>query len=645
MNLCEPLIPKNADGILRVIIPARVSTTSQDIVSNDSQHAETERQLRDVYAGRMQIHRFGDQASGWQPNRPGMDDATQLIESGEWDLVIVGELRETYRNPRFVWAFVQNCVDNDTRFISIADGIDTADEEWENRMHVASFLAGMARPEARRRVRRKATHAFKNGGMVGKIRYGYLKLTKEQADSGGCGPKGLRIAKDVTATPYLHQMKNMVMEGESYEFVADWLQGEGVDPGPYATNGKWTGRLVRDLLRDPLLSGKRQFRVQINKLKYKTGKHDRRRNPKPPEMQEYPELAHFRPEEHRALLNVMDARKAIAKQSHPAGRESAMYKVPRARTFWPGQSIRCGICGGRFYRFGKVLKCQNARGQGPHGCWNRVQIRTDEVYAKVLPLVVQFLDRHPRARQVVAQAAWGEYDRVNRRQNRSATSLDAQIAELEVEANRLARAIAKGICLESIESEAAAIREKLVSLRAERAKLSTHAGVVGTYQSIDDLAVNLVEALQWLVVRSRDFADVLRKLIPTFTVRPVQALDSSQIRPRANLVLSARTWSNNGQEVPEVSVTVDLFDPPVHIKYLEECVEAKQKEVRVSLTKIGERVGVNHMTVKRALDYKKLMDAQGLSAPYRDLTECPAIAARWGKRVRGDPDGSEVSDG
>ncbi len=49
-------------------------------------------------------------------------------------------------------------------------------------------------PDTRRRVRRTADFAFRQGGMVQKHRLGYRKLTKEQAASGAFGPIGLRIA-------------------------------------------------------------------------------------------------------------------------------------------------------------------------------------------------------------------------------------------------------------------------------------------------------------------------------------------------------------------------------------------------------------------------------------------------------------------
>lgn len=191
MRLAEPLRPKAADGILRVVVCARISKETQDPESNVAQQEDAERFVAREYAGPADVHRFSDQGSGWLAVRPGISAAQAAIATGRVDVVLVNELREVYRNPRFAWAFVQDCLDHDARFISVTDNIDTADENWEQMMHLACLRHGMVVPETRRRVRRKATHAFANGGMVMKVKYGYRKLTREEAQSGQFGPKGL----------------------------------------------------------------------------------------------------------------------------------------------------------------------------------------------------------------------------------------------------------------------------------------------------------------------------------------------------------------------------------------------------------------------------------------------------------------------
>ena len=474
-----------------MILCGRISTAHQDIESNAAQHEEAERYLEREYAGPREIKRISDQGSGWLADRPGINLAQHLIAEGWCDLVLVNEIREVYRNPRFLWAFVQDCVDNGTRFISIADAIDTAEENWEPLMHMACLRHGMAVPEARQRVKRKATLSFSGGGMVMKVQYGYRKLTAEESLSGVFGPVGLRIAKLEAATSTIQTMKDMVVAGKSYEIVAEWLTEEGVAPGPYATNGKWTGRLVRDLLRAPILSGQRQFRRFLCDMKYGTGKHKLKANPKPPESIEYSGLAHLTPEQHQELLAVMDARKEVSRIGHPSGRASTLYNVLRSRSLWPGQHLTCAICGGLFYCFGEVMKCQNARGKGPNDCWNRVQVREDEVHEKVLPVLLRFLLKNEAVRKVIAEVAWKEHQRSMNRNNQSLSGLVSRISELERQATHLAKAIAEGISLEAVSKEAKTVEEELCLLRKKRAKVNQDHDSVGEFDSPAKMAVEL----------------------------------------------------------------------------------------------------------------------------------------------------------
>lgn len=632
MNLIEPLVPKNPATGLRVISPARISRASQDPDSNTSQHEDAQRFLDRVYSGSLDIRRLSDQASGWRVDRECMEEAKELIASGEWDLVIVGELRELYRNPKLVWEIIQDCMDSDTRFISIADNIDTADENWEMMTYLATLRHGMVLPELRRRIKRKATHTFSRGGMVLKVKYGYRKLSKEEAATGKFGPQGLRIVKVPEANEYLHRMRILVLRGVSYERIADWLNDEGVPPGPYVTGGKWTGRLVIELLRSEILSGCRQFRTEISKLIYRKGKNKPRLNPKPPEMKEHPELAHFTPEEHRELIAAMDVRKAQAANDQSSGKASPLYDVPRARSLWPGQHARCHVCGGLMYVYGEFLKCQNALGKGPRECWNHVLVRVSEARDKVLPVVLEFFDRTPAIRRIIVQMAWSEYQRVRIRQNRSSSGLDEKIAILENEKKRLLKAIR---LVDELESLAQALKEvdgNLSEARAQRLQLSNPKEDASRYNSSEEIAADLDKAIIWLAETSRDFADILRRLIPKFVVYPVQALDTPQVHPRARITISSAAWLANGEAETVMEATLDLFEPPDHIKFMFRCFEAKAANPEMSLRQLGAHLNVHYMTVKRCLAYHRLMQAKGLAYPFRELDERPANASRWNKR-------------
>jgi DNA invertase Pin-like site-specific DNA recombinase len=171
----------------------RISTIHQDLENIAASYRYVEESLKQIYRGPIEFKHLGEQASGMRTDRRTVQEAEQEIESGTWDLVMSEDLSRIYRNPRYQYAFVQNAVDCGTRVICLGDNLDTADENWEINMGAATLRHGLFIPDTRRRVRRTATHAFHRGGMVLRCRYGYRKLSKEEAASGRFGPTGLRF--------------------------------------------------------------------------------------------------------------------------------------------------------------------------------------------------------------------------------------------------------------------------------------------------------------------------------------------------------------------------------------------------------------------------------------------------------------------
>jgi hypothetical protein len=258
-------------------------------------------------------------------------------------------------------------------------------------------------------------------------------------------------------------------------------------------------------------------------------------------------LAHLTAEEHSELLAVMDARKGD--RDYPRGRDNPLWNRPRSRSLWPGQHAVCGICGGRMYRYGRKLRCKNAVPKGARTCWNHVHVEMDIIHTKVLPWVLGILDKHPGVREAVVRSAWLESERVRQRNQRSGRDIDKQIAELEGEAENLANAIAQGAKLEAVVRKANALDAALREAREEKARLDQAAQDAGDFLSCEDIAARLDKALVRMAATSFDFADLLRRLLPVFTIQPVQALDCPQVRPRAKLTLRLDAWATGADQV------------------------------------------------------------------------------------------------
>ena len=641
-HISVPLTPRISDGPLQVLIIGRISTENQNEENIEASYRYVEDYLKQIHAGPLCIKHLGECASGMLTDRASIREAEELIAAGKIDLVIAEDLSRIYRNPRHQYDFVQNAVDQETRVICLGDNLDTADENWEVMMGAAALRHGLFIPDTRRRVRRTATHAFHRGGMVTKVKFGYLKLTKQEAESARFGPKGLMIAKDPEATPTIRAMKDRYMRGSSYAGIAQWLQDEKVPPGPYVESQTWSGGRVKDLFGDPILSGRRTFRKTICKPIYKTGKHRQRKNANP-ETESYPELAHLSLEEHEELLREIARRseEVLKVRSPNGGPRHVRHNVPRSRSIWPGQSATCAACGGLMYYMGKDLKCENALHGGPQTCWNHVQVPAELTRRRVLDWLMQYLNQFPCFRPELLDAAWDELQRIDRQRDQARNNAGRDVAALEKQAVNLAKAIAQGGELDALLGESRAVAEALRVARQQSNRSTGKTAVCGRFRSKEQIEPLLDESLNAVADSSFEFADLMRRIITEFVIQPVQALDPPLVRPRGKLTLRLSGLNDDcaarSSEEDDVHVILDLFEAPKHIRYLDQIVAAKRREPKLSLKKLAALLpdAISYMAVKRALDYARLMESAGVTDPYRELLEPPANASRWNRRRTG----------
>jgi Recombinase len=239
--------------------------------------------------------------------------------------------------------------------------------------------------------------------MVTMVLFGYRKLSKDQADLGEFGPKGLRIVKDPNCTAVIRQMGARVQAGESYAQISDWLNDSDIAPGSYVRSRKWTGKLVREFLMSELLHGERVFRKTLYSTEFRTGRKRRSQNLPDQYMRKTsPELAHFTSEEHAVLLAIMGGRAAHLHRCK--GPNSPLYRRPRSRTVFPRQHSTCAICGALMYPVeGERLMCSSALGR--EGCWNRVRPSEAFMRENILAAVIETARSEPRFTQFLVNQA------------------------------------------------------------------------------------------------------------------------------------------------------------------------------------------------------------------------------------------------
>lgn len=635
----RPLIASHADGVLRSVILGRKSkpNLANENESIEASMDDAEKHVLDKHEGPKSITRLGEQISGMVPDRDTIRRCQDLMDAGEVDVIITEDIGRIFRNPRHMWAFVQDCVDANVRLIAVADNIDTADEDWETALSIATVRHGFAVPDASRRVRRSAIYAFRNGGNVQKVKFGYRKLSKEEAASGLYGPPKLRIAKVPELTPVLQEIRRMVVDIErfrSYADIAIWLNDEGFDPGPYSTSRKWTGPVVSSIAQDDILAGFRTFQKSLSKRVYKTGKCKKRRNDGVPEKIHYPELAHFTMEEWTELQAAVALR--AGRQKGKKGREHSRFDVPRHKALFPAQHMRCMICQHLYYPCARGrFKCKCSFKKSIARCWNHVEVDAELTRIRVIGWLITQFDQLPDFRKQVAQVAWDTLRALQARSGSGCENWSRQIAGLEKDATRLARAY-RTTGSESILTHLTDVEKSLAKAKAKLAAATAANEASQPFLSLSDVNDRLEEALLMMASRSFEFADFLRRILVRFEILPVQAIDSGLVRPRAFVTFACAGSGGDKSSVRHIEAVIDLFDPPKHVRHLGACVQAHQKVLsngrRPSYKHIAAEIGIDHMTVMRAIKLNDLMIERGISRPYVELRQQPASASRWKPR-------------
>lgn len=630
-----PLEPKDPNGPLRVISLGRLSqpkeTKEETLESLDAIRRENERLLDQLYPGPKEIRYLAEQVSGTIPERETIQILWELVATGEWDVIVAEDLSRIFRNPRFQLGFVQDAVDIGIRVICFADHLDTADEHWETLAACATLRHGLLIPDTRRRIRRTATDSFHKGGQVGRVRITHLRVSKDDAKSGKYGPVGLRIRRNPEFIEVVPQIRLRMEQGHSPLAIVDWLNHSQIPVGAYVKKGMWTLKLFRSTIEDPLLHGTRRFRVRRHQQIFKTGKYRRDRNPKPEE-EHVEELAYMTRAEQEAMLAIFGWRinwDTPPESSSPHPRKG----IPRKQSTWPGQAVKCCICVGTTFKCGKFLRCRHSFRRFGETCWNHIQAPIAPLRKHVVDWLVRQSEESLAFRQFLLTAIKEQLNSQQSKRLSRGARYRADIAALELKERNLRESIAMankiaGDSLEGLVEDLGKVSSELKNKRKEQALVEDAPEDEGLTD--EQIIGRLQKILKRLIETSYGMAEVLQQLIKRCEIVPVQALDTGLVRARARFEFRTLSFDPHGNLVEgREESTVDLFQPALHIALLQQVVELRSQSPRPTLKQIGAQLGTSYMTVKRALAYQKLMDAEGLTDPYRELTSKPTDASRW----------------
>jgi hypothetical protein len=615
-NLDPPLVPRNGRA-LRAIGITRISTLNQDIKSLADQQALLRQWVEDRYGGPVEWTFIEGQGSGELVDRDQVVEAEERVSSGQFDLVVMEDLSRHMRRMHAI-IFCEMCEDEDTRLIAINDGIDTC-KEW--RLH--AFFAAMKHEQGNKdtslRIKRTLRNRFVQGGVVQFTIFGYIKPPGAKSDD--------ELQKDPAAESILKEWFERLDRGETFSEIADWLNSLGVPTGPFCRTERWTCAMVGRITRNPILKGVRQRNHKESKRYNKTGKHISV-DAKPEDLLERtcPHLAFFDATYYDRIVTKVNARNAKYRRNGKCGTEPRS-NIPKKRIRYPGQSIRCGVCGGLlvFGAHGQYdhLMCSRAR---EYRCWNGISLSgplTAQCVAETVLAEIEALNDFDAAfvELVNSEAAKLDVERDSR-----LSKLESLIDQHQREIRNMLKFIRRGDDSTSVREALQELEAELRQLRGEEAELEqtpSHTVVIPSASEIRHLAR---ESVKNLSVESQEFAKLMRTLVTDFVVFPYRCCDGKDLVLRgtarlqlANL-LPAQRLRDTLQSPLQRVLNLDLFEAPQRVNHREMVMSLRRE---MTEREAAERLGITKTAAQYAAGLDRMMQRLGLTDPYVRLTEPP----------------------
>lgn len=620
--ISPPLFAKDGKT-LNVLMICRVSSPGegkQREESNDDQEARLRRYLADNWKGPVSFEVIAGTGSGELIGRDDMKRAKQEIETQRYDLVLCEDLSRVSRRME-AFQFCEHAEDFDTRVIAVNGDVDTGKAHWRLSAFFSAMRHEMSNVDGRGRICRSQQNLFDHGGMIGHVIYGYLKPAGAKTDE--------QLSKDPAAEPIYREWFEKLRRGASYAEVADWLNAKGVPVGPECRSSSWDGKMVARVTRNPILKGIREWNRKMSRRENRTGKY--RSIDAPAEMLRTRSCLHLAfldtayYDETIALLAERNAPYRRARE----GESDPRRNVPRKRTIWPAQHMRCGVCGRAMYcqgpADGRILICSGAT---DYRCWNSVAVNVDVSGRKLLDAFLQAIGEIPDFDDALRREVSTSLQRVLGQRNVEKRRIEGELSKIDAKLHRLAdQLVDEDLACKTIAGKIRELEDGRVQLERELRNLLSRPAPIIELPDIEELRAKARDALGDLRRDSAEVSRVLHALAPSLYAYPYEMLDGGKVVLRAAMEVDLSEVLPAAKELPAVrehltrTIVVDLFEPPQREQHRRQVWELSNSAERLTEREIAKRLGITQPAVQRAKALQRLLDELKRTDPYAPVRE------------------------
>ena len=652
MHLRQPiLLPKKEP--LRALIHARFSTEEQRQSSIDDQVASCRTFLEsNLPKGwkpeQVEIDVIAEpEVSGEIADRPGINQVWAGIEAKRWHLIIAEESSRLYRHHTKAGELFESAVDADVRVICTSDYIDTADDDWPDRLHMSQMQHARSNFYTRKRIERAHDGLWARGAAVGNTVIGYKRRPTLQATETEPAKGPFFDVIDEEKAVVIREVFERIAAGETAAEVGEWLDSIKFAKAKWSRQAKWTAGNVNAIIRRTIYRGFETFRKKKAKRKLRTGKSEYVWNDEDKiQTRESPHLRIVSDRLWYKANEVVDKRRVFQKPIRGAGHP--LRGTTRQRRGLLAGVFTCGVCGSPMHSHGKtdgVFRCSGAaRGT----CWYRGYCMRERVYPAVLEAVVDAVLSLDGVRDAVLARVRALHEKGG--------SLAVELKKLDKEENKLVSAIERLSAavesgdgtLSSLTSRLADRERDLAIVRSRRQEVEEQAGRKEKLPSAAKLLQHLEAVKGQLIGEEARAAVILRQLLDgPIRVVPFMRIDGKRVVPRLEFTLNLvaalpsavaaplRQAATGEGELPagepaamlQRTLMVNAFAEPQLVKHA--CVIVQRRLEGKTYKEIAKELDLTKDHIQNCARITKLMEEAGLPEPYHRLTEKPGHVPQW----------------
>ena len=629
----------------RILGYYRFSKDEQRTQSIEDQHIYCVDFLEEYDVDCSEMERLSDNGlSGVLRNRPAIDQARARVAKRSWGVIVCEDSSRLFRSVGPCMDFVGSCVDAGIRVICINDDVDTANEDWQDRLEEAQRHHGGAIRKLRHRIKRAHDGSWRRGECVGITCAGYVRIEANGAKTEHPDP---RYVKNIVTA-----FRMMAREWPPWR-IANYLTARKVPKTENAQLEAWTATNVLSMIRNPKYKGQPRFRVTVSDKKFITGKSPQVANPDPDKIKEANENhAHLKIVREFLWQRANDA--IDSRDTHgarPRGKDHPLHGIPRDSRGPLSNLFDCGVCGHKMWQEGRNeggFRCSAARqNKGRHKgvCWNRATalraLTLDRIGTAVSNAI---LEQDVR----IADTLFGFVEhRIRTPENREVQlrELGERRKALIKERDQFTKNLMKvDVAPDFVQEEFEKLETSLTAIAAKEQELQTLMARAETLPSRTVILSAIQEQARKLL-ELEDAGGLLEQLVDgKIRAVPFQQFNSDKVVLRARfrlrltnlmpLDVSTLLVDESRQaelDAMSIDLEVDLFEPSKAPKYAMAAFEFYENSgpKRPTLQRIADHLGISKRAAHLALQMGKGLKEAGRTDPFIELTEKPVNASRW----------------